>query len=56
MRSLTKAQIYFSRPPKLWSRGDGKTELGSLYSPYWQARLAPNSFIEQYASLTYHLW
>lgn len=56
MRSLTKAQIYFSRPPKLWARGDGKTELGSLYSPYWQARLAPNSFLEQYASLTYQLW
>jgi hypothetical protein len=56
MRSLTKAEIYFSRPPKLWARGDGKTELGSLYSPYWQARLAPNSFLEQYASLSYHLW
>ncbi|CAN5714613.1 hypothetical protein BH11PSE12_BH11PSE12_33790 [soil metagenome] len=56
MRSLTKAQIYFSRPPKLWARSDKKTELGSLYSPYWQARLAPNDFLEQYASLTYHLW
>lgn len=56
MRSLTKAEIYFSRPPKLWARGDGKTELGSLYSPYWQARLAPNSFFEQYASLSFHLW
>jgi hypothetical protein len=56
MRSLTKAQIYFSRPKKLWARGDGKTELGSLYSPYWQARLVTNSFLEQYASMSYHLW
>jgi len=56
MRSLTKAEIYFSRPKKLWARGDGKTELGSLYNPYWQARLAPNNFLEQYASMSYHLW
>ena len=56
MRCLTKAEAYFSRPTKLWARGDGKTELGSLYSPYWQARLMPNDFLEQYASLSYHLW
>lgn len=56
MRSLSKAQVYFARPPKLWARGDAKTELGSLYSPYWQARLMPNTFIEQYTSLNYHLW
>jgi hypothetical protein len=55
MRSLTKAEVYFSRPPKLWARGDSKTELGSLYSPYWQARLLPNSFVEQYISLAFHL-
>lgn len=56
MRSLTKAETYFSRPAKLWARDDGKTELGSLYNPYWQARLAPNNFAEKYASMTYHLW
>lgn len=56
MRSMTKAEIYFSRPKKLWARGDGKTEVASLYSPYWQARLVPNSFAEQYVSLSYHLW
>ncbi|WP_158590378.1 pilus assembly protein TadG-related protein [Noviherbaspirillum cavernae] len=55
MRSLSKAEIYFSRPKKLWARSDGKTEVGSLYSPYWQARLAPNSFAEQYVSLAFHL-
>jgi hypothetical protein len=56
MRALSKAEVYFSRPKKLWARGDGKTELGSLYSPYWQARLAPNGFAEQYISLSYHVW
>jgi hypothetical protein len=56
MRSLSKAEIYFARPAKLWARDDGKTELGSLYNPYWQARLAPNSFAEQYVSMAYHLW
>ncbi|TCS37550.1 putative Flp pilus-assembly TadE/G-like protein [Paucimonas lemoignei] len=56
MRSLSKAEVYFSRPKKLFARGDGKTELASLYSPYWQARLAPNSFLEQYASMSYQLW
>ncbi len=56
MRSLTKAEIYFARPKKLWARGDSKAEVGSLYSPYWQARLLPNSFLEQYASMSFHLW
>lgn len=55
MRSLSKAEVYFARS-SLWPRSDGKTERGSLYSPYWQARLAPNSFVEQYASMSFHLW
>jgi hypothetical protein len=56
MRSMTKAEIYFARPKKLWAREDSKAEVGSLYSPYWQARLVPNSFLEQYASMSFHLW
>jgi hypothetical protein len=55
MRTLAKAQAYFSRPAKLWARADGKTERGSLYNPYWQARLVANSFLEQYISMSYHL-
>lgn len=55
MRTLSKGQAYFSRPAKLWARDDGKTEQGSLYSPYWQARLVANSFLEQYISMSYHL-
>jgi hypothetical protein len=55
MRALSKSQAYFSRPSKLWPRGDGKTELGSLYNPYWQARLIDNSFAERYISMSWHL-
>ncbi|WP_374351284.1 TadE/TadG family type IV pilus assembly protein [Chitinimonas sp.] len=53
MRALSKAQAYFARPTKLWKRDDNKTELGSLYNPYWQAQLLPNSFAERYVSMAY---
>lgn len=52
MRALSKAQAYFSRPQQ---RDDQRTELGSLYSPYWQARLVANNRFEQYLSIFYHL-
>jgi hypothetical protein len=48
---MAKAQAYFNRPTDLFARGDGKTEYGSLYSPYWQAHLLPNSLLEQAASM-----
>lgn len=51
MRALSKAEAYFSRPKSLFPRGDGKTEWGSLYSPYWQARLLPNNLLEQAGSI-----
>ena len=54
MRALAKAEAYFSRPTSLFPRGDNATEYGSLYSPYWQARLLPNSSAEQSASLFLH--
>jgi hypothetical protein len=53
MRALSKAEAYFSRPADIFGRGDGKTEYGSLYSPYWQARLVPNDTLEQAASLLF---
>lgn len=53
MRALSKAEAYFSRPADIFGRGDGKTEYGSLYSPYWQARLLPNSLLEQGASMLF---
>ncbi|WP_426683504.1 pilus assembly protein TadG-related protein [Xanthomonas translucens pv. undulosa] len=46
LRAMASAQVYFNRPYELsafrrsvWGRGDGKFEKGSLFSPYWQARL-----------------
>src|SRR5690606_33555808 len=39
IKAISKAHAYFARPKKLFPRPDGKTEYGSLYSPYWQARL-----------------
>jgi hypothetical protein len=51
MRAISKAEAYFSRPKTLFPRYDSKTEWGSLYSPYWQARLLPNSLPEQVGSI-----
>ncbi|MCI2244384.1 MULTISPECIES: pilus assembly protein TadG-related protein [Xanthomonas] len=46
LRAMASAQVYFNRPSELsafrrsvWGRGDSKFEKGSLFSPYWQARL-----------------
>jgi hypothetical protein len=51
LRALARAEAYFSRPKGLFPRDDGKTEWGSLYSPYWQARLQPNGLLEQVGSI-----
>lgn len=37
MAALSRAEVFFAPPG---ARRDGKTERPSLYSPYWQARLA----------------
>jgi hypothetical protein len=41
MSALASAQVYFDRPRTLtvFRRTDDHRELGSLFSPYWQARL-----------------
>lgn len=36
--ALSSAQVFFRRPV---GRADRRPELGSLFNPYWQARLAP---------------
>ena len=54
MRAMAKAEAYFSRPVDLWPRADGKTEYGSLYSPYWQARLIKTTTTDQALSLVIH--
>ncbi len=48
IRAMAKAEAYFARSP--FARSDEKSEHGSLYSPYWQARLLPNSLPEQAAA------
>ena len=37
MGAVSAAEVYFKRPPQAAMR----TEYASLYSPYWQVRLAP---------------
>ncbi|RTL51175.1 MAG: hypothetical protein EKK46_12770 [Rhodocyclaceae bacterium] len=62
IRALSKAQVYFARPTNdsalAWfqrvSDNPTQTEVGSLYNPYWQPRLAPNNFLEQYISMEMH--
>lgn len=41
IRAMASAQVYFNRPHEYspFRRGDGKFERGSMFSPYWQARL-----------------
>jgi hypothetical protein len=57
IKALSKAQAYFSRPKNLFPRPTaGETEYGSLYSPYWQVRLLPNSILEQGASILLSGW
>ena len=59
MRALSKSEVYFSRPTddsaltwfKRISDDPTQAEVGSLYNPYWQPRLAPNNFLEQYISM-----
>lgn len=46
MRAMASAQVYFNRPHAfapfqrvVWGRTDRQFEMGSMFSPYWQARL-----------------
>ncbi|MGZ9075701.1 MAG: hypothetical protein ACXW13_07970 [Burkholderiaceae bacterium] len=46
--SLSRAEVFFMRPD---ARPDGRRELASLYSPYWQSRLvAPTTADRLYAA------
>ena len=61
LRALAKAQTFFSRPAALFPRKsyklvggekpDRRVEYGSLYSPYWQARLIPINITDQALSV-----
>jgi hypothetical protein len=59
MRALASAHAYFYRPRvddlkkftrNGWHRDDNKTEYQNLFSPYWQARLAPTPIAEEAAA------
>ncbi|CAD6552669.1 pilus assembly protein TadG-related protein [Paraburkholderia metrosideri] len=65
MRALSSASAYFVRPDETgsnssmlgrlmnadqWARADHKTEYPNLFSPYWQASLAPVSTDERTAA------
>jgi hypothetical protein len=65
MRALSSANAYFVRPDETsfsnstigglmhadqWARADHRTEYPSLFSPYWQATLAPVSAAEREAA------
>ena len=46
--ALSRAQVFFDR---IAARADGKSELGSLYNPYWRVRLvAPTDADRVYAA------
>jgi hypothetical protein len=48
MISLARGEVFFDRIAR---RADGKAELGSLYNPYWRARLvAPTAGDKAYAA------
>lgn len=48
---LAKSELYFSRPTDSlathFHRGDGMTEAGSAFNPYWQARLVDTSYADR---------
>ncbi|HEV7913554.1 MAG TPA: hypothetical protein VGP22_07290, partial [Albitalea sp.] len=49
MAALSRALVFFDR---IDARADGKTELGSLYNPYWRVRLvAPTPADRTYAAM-----
>jgi hypothetical protein len=41
--AISSVEVFFERPDTGNTRHPGRTELGSLFNPYWQARLAPVS-------------
>jgi hypothetical protein len=48
MAAVSSSEVYFERPV---ARTDGRTELASLFNPYWQAHLIGNSTAVKAAAL-----
>ncbi|MCP3852281.1 MAG: hypothetical protein GY694_18895 [Gammaproteobacteria bacterium] len=53
--TLAKSEVYFSRPTDSlashFNREDGRTEYGSTYNPFWQARLVDTGIAERVLAL-----
>lgn len=54
LRAMASAQVYFNRPYNYspfkrmaWGRSDRKFEQGSMFSPYWQARLVETPLVDK---------
>lgn len=50
MAQMARVEVYFERPQR---RSDGKDEIGSLFNPYWQVRLAPTTTADRAAAAAF---
>lgn len=48
--AVARVEVFFERPDAGNALHPGRTELGSLFNPYWQARLAPVSAAQRAAA------
>lgn len=52
---IAKSELYFSRPTDRlaihFHRGDGYTEIGNAFNPYWQARLIETEYADRVLAL-----
>jgi len=57
MAALSKSEVYFSRPgdslARHFRRVDNKTEYGSTYNPFWQARLVDTDVPDRVIALLF---
>ncbi len=63
MAGIAKSEVYFSRPTdplaSHFNRNDGRTEYGSTYNPFWQARLVDTTISERVIAMLFQqkqLW
>lgn len=50
MAQMARVEVYFERPQR---RSDGQDEIGSLFNPYWQVRLAPTTTADRAAAAAF---
>ena len=57
MAGIAKSEVYFSRPTdplaSHFNRNDGRTEYGSTYNPFWQARLVDTTISERVIAMLF---